>query len=107
MTISQRIFELLKKNNKKQKELAESIGLSTSAISDWKKKGTNPAAENISAIADFFNVSTDYLLTGEEKSKEYLRDGEQKLLKMYNLLMEIEKGEILGQLKEKTKDRME
>ncbi len=107
MTISQRIFELLKKNNKKQKELAESIGLSTSAISDWKKKGTNPAAENISAIADFFNVSTDYLLTGEEKSKEYLRDDEQKLLKMYNLLMEIEKGEILGQLKEKTKDRME
>lgn len=68
MTISQRIFEELKKQGKKQKELADYIGLSTSAISDWKKKGTNPAAENISAIANFLNISTDYLLTGKEKS---------------------------------------
>ncbi len=68
MTISQRIFEELKKQGKKQKELADYIGLSTSAISDWKKKGTNPSAENISAIANFLNISTDYLLTGKEKS---------------------------------------
>lgn len=67
MTISQRIFYELKKQKKKQKELAEYIGLSTSAISNRKKKGTNPAAENISAIADFLKVSTDYLLTGREK----------------------------------------
>lgn len=70
MTISQRIFEELKKQGKKQKELASYIGLSTSAVSDWKKKGTNPAAENISAIADFLKVSTDYLLTGEEKKTD-------------------------------------
>lgn len=38
MTISQRIFEELKKQNKKQKDLAEYIGISTSAVSDWKKK---------------------------------------------------------------------
>lgn len=69
MTISQRIFEELKKQKKKQKELADYIGLSTSAISDWKKKGTNPAAEKISVIADFFGVSTDYLLTGRERNE--------------------------------------
>lgn len=67
MTISQRIFEELQKQGKKQKDLAAFIGISTSAVSDWKKKGTNPAAENISAIADFLNVSLEYLLTGEEK----------------------------------------
>ncbi len=69
MTISQRIFEELEKQGKKQKELADYIGLSTSAISDWKKKGTNPAAEKISVIADFLGVSTDYLLTGKERDK--------------------------------------
>ena len=66
MTISQRIFEELKKQKKKQKDLATYIGISTSAVSDWKKKGTNPSAENISVIADFLEVSTDYLLTGKE-----------------------------------------
>ncbi len=69
MTISQRIFEELKKQGKKQKELADYIGLSTSAISDWKKKGTNPAAEKISVIANFLGVSTDYLLTGEKRDE--------------------------------------
>ena len=68
MTISQRIFEELKKQGKKQKDLAEHIGISTSAVSDWKKKGTNPASENIYAIADFLNVSTDYILTGNERT---------------------------------------
>lgn len=66
MTISQRVFAELKKQKKKQKDLAEYIGISTSAVSDWKKKGTNPSAENISAIADFLEISIDYLLTGEE-----------------------------------------
>lgn len=78
MTISQRIFEELKKQKKKQKELADYIGLSTSAISDWKKKGTNPAAEKISVIADFFGVSVDYLLTGRE------RDETKEPIKAYN-----------------------
>lgn len=68
MTISQRIFDELKKQGKK--DLAQHIGLSTSAVSDWKKKGINPAAENVSAIADFLNISTDYLLMGKEKSSQ-------------------------------------
>lgn len=66
MTISQRIFYLLKEQNKKQNQLSEFTGISTSTISAWNKRGTNPAAENIPIIAKFFNVSTHYLLTGEE-----------------------------------------
>lgn len=67
MTISQRVFYLLGKQGKKQNELAEYTGIPTSTISAWNKRGTNPAADTISTIADFFEVSTDYLLTGEEK----------------------------------------
>lgn len=68
MTISQRIFSILKEKQKKQKELAEYAGISETAVSDWKKKGTNPSADKISVIADFLEVSTDYLLTGKEKN---------------------------------------
>ena len=66
MTISQRIFFLMEKQGKKQKELSTFTGISTSTISAWNKRGTNPAADTISTIADFLEVSTDYLLTGKE-----------------------------------------
>ncbi len=90
MTISQRIFLLLKQKGKKQKELAEYTGISTSAISAWNKNNTNPAAESLSTIADFLEVSLDYLLTGKEKIIEYTKDIE-KLLNNYNIVDDISK----------------
>lgn len=101
MTISQRVFYLLSKQGKKQNELAEYAGISTSTISAWNKRGTNPAADTISTIADFFEVSTDYLLTGEEKrsSASNLNDDEQELLTYYNKLLDIDKGRVLGTAK--------
>ena len=109
MTISQRVFYLLKEQGKKQNELAKFTGISTSTISAWNTRGTNPAVENIVAIANFFDVSVEYLLTGEEKiiSKDNINENEQQLLKMYRLLTEREQGEYFGELKEKTKNRVE
>ena len=68
MNITQRIFHLLNIQNKKQSELAEYVGISRSAISDWKSKGTTPTAEFLVKICEFLNVSLDYLLTGQERS---------------------------------------
>lgn len=68
MTISQRIFLILKEKGKKQKELSQYTGISEQTISDWKKKGSIPSAEKISGIADFLGVTTDYLLTGKERT---------------------------------------
>ncbi len=85
MTISQRIFSLLKLKHKKQKDLAEFTGISTSAISAWNKNNTNPAAESLSIIADFLEVSLDFLITGEDKQPMPLETDEiKKLLNNYN-----------------------
>ncbi len=86
MTISQRVFDLLNKQGRKQNELSEFSGISTSTISAWNKRGTNPSADVISTLADFFNVSTDYLLTGKEKSSPTveLTADEQELLDLYS-----------------------
>lgn len=101
MTISQRVFYLLDKQGKKQNKLAEFAGISTSTISAWNKRGTNPAADTISTLADFFKVSTDYLLTGEEKGSPTvdLTADEQELLTYYNKLHDIDKGRVLGTAK--------
>lgn len=53
MTISQRIFMILKEKRLKQKDLSEYTGISTSAISAWNKNNLNPAADKLSIIADF------------------------------------------------------
>jgi transcriptional regulator with XRE-family HTH domain len=48
--------------NIKQKDLVKYAGISTSAISDWKKRGTNPSVDKIGLIADCLGVSVNYLL---------------------------------------------
>ena len=95
MTISQRIFFELKNKGKKHKELAEYTGISTSAISAWNKNNTNPAAENLSTIADFLGVSLEYLITGKEKSPS-LPEDELELLTYYKELPEREQMKLIG-----------
>ena len=55
----------------KQKTLADYTGISTSAISDWKKKGTNPSVDKIVSISECLGVSVDYLLRGTENTNRY------------------------------------
>ena len=42
MTISDRVFELLKENHISQKSFSELTGIPQSTISDWKKKELTP-----------------------------------------------------------------
>ncbi len=106
MTISQRIFDIMDKKSKKQKELAQYTGISTSAISAWNKNGTNPATEKLSIIADFLDVSVEYLITGKEKSSsaDVLSADELEVIDIYNKLTEkskgkwIERGNVLVEL---------
>ena len=65
MTISQRIFALLREKKLSQKELSEYTGISPAAISSWKSKGTNPSSDKIVKISEFLDVDVYYLLTGE------------------------------------------
>lgn len=57
MTISQRIFALLREKKLSQKELSEYTGISPAAISSWKSKGTNPSSDKIVKISEFLDVS--------------------------------------------------
>ena len=45
------------------------MGLSRSIAAKWKNTKTNPSAEVLPKIAKYFGVTTDYLLTGEQKEK--------------------------------------
>lgn len=62
MVTENRIKELRKKNKITQTELAKGIGSSTQAISMYEKGKRNPKIDKIQALADFFNVSVEYLM---------------------------------------------
>jgi transcriptional regulator with XRE-family HTH domain len=66
MTISQRIFFELDRQNRTQKDLSEATGISTSTISAWNKRGTTPSADVIYPIAKFLGLTLEYLLIGED-----------------------------------------
>lgn len=57
-------FDRVKKLADKKKisivELEEKVGFSKNSMYSWKKN--KPSAEKLEAVADYFNVSTDYLL---------------------------------------------
>lgn len=102
MTISQRVFDELKKQGKSQKDLAAATGISTSTISSWKKHGTNPLADSIYPIAVFLSISTEYLLTGQEQQKSSLpelTENEQAIVKVFKELTDTQQGEIIGRAK--------
>lgn len=59
---SQRVFELRKQRKLSQKELGEAVGLSHKAISTIESGSRSTTIEKLVLLADFFGVSTDYLL---------------------------------------------
>lgn len=65
--IVERIIELMKKNGLSAKKTTELLGASASVISDWKSGRLRPSIEHIIKLAQIFNVSTDYILTGYDR----------------------------------------
>ncbi len=64
MIISERIFLLLEERGMTQKEFSEKTGIAQGAISDWKRKRTNPNADKILMICDVLGVTPNELLSG-------------------------------------------
>jgi transcriptional regulator with XRE-family HTH domain len=55
-----------------QKALAESIGIRPQTISLYMDGSTQPTADNLFKIAQYFDVSVDYLLTGVSSENKEL-----------------------------------
>lgn len=60
--ISERLKELKAANNFLQKQIAEGAGVPLTTYQRYENGKREPSASIIISLADFFNVSTDYLL---------------------------------------------
>ncbi|MEZ2657238.1 helix-turn-helix domain-containing protein [Aneurinibacillus aneurinilyticus] len=62
MTLGERIKYLREKNGYAQKFIAEKIGVKNNTLSSYESDKRQPDYDTLQKIADFFEVSTDYLL---------------------------------------------
>lgn len=76
--IGEKIKELRKNSKMTQEQLGDAIGVSKMAISYFEKGKKSPGRESLEKIADYFGVTTDYLL-GRSADPE-LNEDEDKIV---------------------------
>ena len=66
MDIIDRIFELVDKQFKEQKDFAAAVGVSDDTVSDWRrrKSASCTKSKHLTRIAEVLGTTTEYLLTG-------------------------------------------
>ena len=64
MTISERLFQIMKKKNVSMPELSRMTGISRHTIYDWQKKNTNPGSDKIMVICEALEITPEELLVG-------------------------------------------
>ncbi len=68
MSWKEKVFDLMKKKNLTQKELAKLSGIAESSISRYLRSDQRPRLDVVVNIAKALNVETTYLLDEEDKS---------------------------------------
>ena len=69
MTVGQRLQYLRQLKGLKHHELAKEIGVDRTTVTKWESGGSNPT-RYLQKLADFYNVTVDYILNGEEEGAE-------------------------------------
>lgn len=109
MNFAERLDELMAEKKMNSLRLSKEIGGSDRVIGAWRKGEYEPKLESLIRLADFFDVSLDYLAgrsdvremsIKKEPAPEISENG-QEVLKIYNRLPEREQLLLLGRLQER------
>ena len=89
MTFIDRIEKLLIDTGTSKKTMLNDLSLSINTFSNWKNRGTIPSGETLEMIADYFDVSVDYLL-GKTPSpeREDIPEDEKRLRELLSQMSE-------------------
>ena len=104
MHIGGKIKDLRKQRGLSQKELASSIGISASFLSDIGKERSNPSFDKLQRLCVVLNVQPGYFLSHENTYSEYnsLYTEIMKLMKCVETWDEADLLELYNYLKVKT-----
>lgn len=83
MEFRERLYQLRKGRGISQEELAHTVGVSRQAVQKWEAGAATPDLNNLSALADYFAVSLDYLVRGIEPEKPAAPSPQQAVIQNY------------------------
>ena len=70
MTFGEKLQSPRQRAGMSQDQLAERLEVSRQAVSRWERDETMPETDKVVALADIFDVTTDYLLRPQPESSE-------------------------------------
>lgn len=73
MNTVERIFELMKQRGVTANTVAKTLGFGNSQFTSWKTGVAKPSAEALTKLADYFDVSVDFLLCRTDSPKAELQ----------------------------------
>ena len=82
--------KLLEERNLRAADVCKGTGLPSSLFSEWKRGKSNPKADKLQKIADFFGVSIEYLMTGEKKEESPMYYATEETVKLAQEMFEDE-----------------
>nr|DAM47994.1 MAG TPA: repressor protein [Caudoviricetes sp.] len=107
--LAETIEALSKEKGISVSSMLQDLEMNKNALFTMKKSGYLPRVESLCKFADYFQCSLDYLLGRTDNpnpsNNVTLSSDQNRLLQMYSLLSDMEKGEILGELKAMTANK--
>jgi len=78
MSFAQTLQQLMDRDGLTNYQLAKALECHQTSVKNWLG-GSKPQKLMLKKIADYFGVTTDYLLTGEQKEKAPAETGERAI----------------------------
>ena len=86
--------KIRKENGMTMKDLADKIGVSESAISQYENGKRQPGFETLKELSGIFNVSVDYLLDIDSGNEFSISKQERELLEIYKKAKQSDKAHV-------------
>ena len=94
------VLLLIEKEGITKNKLVLDLGISRNSFNDWERRGTIPSGETLVKIADYFDVSVDYLLGRKKPTGNELNFECMELVDLYGKLNENGKNKAVEYIKD-------
>lgn len=85
MTTGERIKELRKEKRMSQTELGQALHVSQQTVTSWETNRADPSSSALTALANYFDVTADYLLGMTNKRHEDRELSQNQKLVAYSI----------------------